>query len=294
MKNILAIFVLILLVGCSGNIDGEVVNNTSFEQNLEPAEEDIEDIQKCLECDDGDKCTNDVCSEKTGYKCEHEPLDACCGNNVWEKGETFVTCAEDVPECIQSNDICTTTEFNFDKGMCEAVTSFPCCGNGYCDIGETSAKCEDDCAPDARLRLVGYPRFFGSDIYIVIGEEATGDDSAAAANIMSYLLDNDKIATIVEEHNLIDVDEKELIVVGRPCDTELWEEFFGITECDPFDEYDGVIKVIENMGKKLIFVGANTPENSRKIVRILSEPEDFDLQNSEIKIKVSGNTLTLV
>ncbi|MBD3248750.1 hypothetical protein GF336_01775, partial [Candidatus Woesearchaeota archaeon] len=48
-------------------------------------------------CDDGDKCTEDHCSEETGYGCEHDPIIPCCGNNICEEEESYETCSIDCP-----------------------------------------------------------------------------------------------------------------------------------------------------------------------------------------------------
>ena len=55
---------------------------------------DSEVIDQCpASCDDSNVCTEDYCNEN--YKCAHDVLVPCCGNNKCETGETSDSCSAD-------------------------------------------------------------------------------------------------------------------------------------------------------------------------------------------------------
>ncbi|MCK5176978.1 MAG: hypothetical protein KAQ92_04595 [Candidatus Aenigmarchaeota archaeon] len=43
-------------------------------------------------CDDKKPCTKDFCSDETKFKCMHEDIIPCCGNNKCEEGESSLNC----------------------------------------------------------------------------------------------------------------------------------------------------------------------------------------------------------
>lgn len=60
--------------------------------------------RECPDCDDSNDCTEDTCSEETGYFCQHTPSrTACCGNFACDtggdRGENECTCYKDCGYC---------------------------------------------------------------------------------------------------------------------------------------------------------------------------------------------------
>ncbi|MBU1199822.1 MAG: hypothetical protein KKF46_07535 [Nanoarchaeota archaeon] len=67
-------------------------------------------------CDDGNKCTEDFCSESTSYECQHSIIKPCNGNGICENGEYGIS--EDCPDCNDDN-IYTEDNYNIQKETCE-------------------------------------------------------------------------------------------------------------------------------------------------------------------------------
>ncbi|MBU2638909.1 MAG: hypothetical protein KJ955_08090 [Nanoarchaeota archaeon] len=103
---------------------------------------------KCGTCnqtceDDGDPCTQDICSKKTDYKCTHEPVQNNCLNKTSTcKDGTFISCND--------NNICTSDNCEGWGGQemieglefsCSNRPIKPCQNDGYCDDNE--ADCLD-------------------------------------------------------------------------------------------------------------------------------------------------------
>jgi len=80
--------------GCFDNIKNQGETEVDCGGPCEPCKEE----EKCpSSCDDNNKCTDDYCSEETGFKCMHKEIKPCCGNNVCEEDEKE-SCASDCPE----------------------------------------------------------------------------------------------------------------------------------------------------------------------------------------------------
>lgn len=125
-------------------------------------------------CDDGNPCTQNDCSESTGFRCTNDSLsgeqtgcsstetcvetlcvsgtcqstelDDCCGNDQCERGETCINCEKD---CIcEIGDSCTANSQcrsnNCVGGECKQPGDL--CGNNRCDTGEGCDTCSVDCA----------------------------------------------------------------------------------------------------------------------------------------------------
>ncbi len=138
------------------------------------AGEDFETCsQDCERCDDGNPCTQDIYSYKTG-KCSYIKIDGkqpgcsakitcgsqtckagvcqieyisnCCGNKICEAGETYETCSADCPSCDDKNE-CTIDEYDYHKHKCvnTPILDVICCGNGVCETGEDYENCAKDC-----------------------------------------------------------------------------------------------------------------------------------------------------
>lgn len=127
-------------------------------------------------CDDGNSCTQDICSKETNYKCFYTKLEGpqlgclakvtcgkelcktgvcqtdyvsdCCGNNICEikePRETYETCPADCPNCDDDNK-CTKDSYDYHQQECFNKIIIPCCGNKICDEGaEKFSNCPADC-----------------------------------------------------------------------------------------------------------------------------------------------------
>ena len=98
---------------------------------------------KCPDtCDDIDACTEDICSEETGFECAYKEIFPCRGNGVCEEGEYDAVTA-DCPDCDDGN-ICTADSYDYDVQECINEKQVPCCGNGVVEQGETCNTCAKD------------------------------------------------------------------------------------------------------------------------------------------------------
>ena len=83
---ILMVFILLVfLVGCNKQLIKNNPNVTGSPTGPQCPES----------CDDGNKCTQDVCNEQTDFECRTVPISPCCGNGVCEQDETPAACASD-------------------------------------------------------------------------------------------------------------------------------------------------------------------------------------------------------
>ena len=129
--------------------------------------------QDCELCDDGNPCTQDIYSYKTG-KCSYIKLNGkqpgcsakitcgsyicqagicqieyksdCCGNKICEMSETYETCSTDCPNCDDNNQ-CTKDHYDYHQHKCvnTPILDVICCGNSVCETGETYKNCAKDC-----------------------------------------------------------------------------------------------------------------------------------------------------
>src|SRR3989338_3207671 len=111
-----AIGIAVILAGVGGYIFWYLPNNTC------PAS-----------CDDGNACTEDICSEATNYKCEARPIANCCGNKTCELPENYEGCFADCPTCDDNNK-CTDDSFDYHAQKCINAPDLEsaCCGNTVC------------------------------------------------------------------------------------------------------------------------------------------------------------------
>jgi hypothetical protein len=65
-------------------------------------------------CDDGDICTEDFCSRKTKFECQHRLLVPCDGNGICEPNEYP---SVDCPDCDDGN-YCTDDDYNLTSEKC--------------------------------------------------------------------------------------------------------------------------------------------------------------------------------
>jgi len=96
MKKIILISILIvvlLIAGCGGGSDevsGGAVTDTS-----KAVVTSTTDSPKCPDCNDNDKCTQDICNEGTNYECAYRVIAPCCGNDECESTENNDICPAD-------------------------------------------------------------------------------------------------------------------------------------------------------------------------------------------------------
>lgn len=113
-------------------------------------------------CNDNNLCTEDYCSESTGYECVNDIISPCCGNDICENTETFSSCSDDCenpcPDNCDDNNICTTDYCSASTNyVCTHDQIIPCCGNNLCEGGESMDYCATDCKGyENDLKNLGY------------------------------------------------------------------------------------------------------------------------------------------
>jgi len=146
MKRLLVLLLIIILTyACDEGFEvtdlGEGDDLTIQDQKDAPG---LGGEEACPEtCNDNDVCTEDTCSNETGYKCVFTVLEPCCGNSNCEEGEAEVGCS-DCPECPEPG-LCQEVGFDYEYDVCTIKDVEPCCGNNKCETSETYDDCEEDC-----------------------------------------------------------------------------------------------------------------------------------------------------
>ncbi len=87
-KILLSMLLCVLLIGCA-NKDSDSITGSAVASDQ---------LINCPDCDDGNKCTTDICSSEKG-ECVYVPVRKCCGNGNCEAGESCFTCDADCGEC---------------------------------------------------------------------------------------------------------------------------------------------------------------------------------------------------
>ncbi len=110
---------------------GQILQKTSSSTQtfLCPDGEKVGDPADCLKCpsscDDANPCTQETCSQNTGFSCQYTNLNGPQPN-----------CGGAPTGCMQRT--CSS-------GKCISEPQVPCCGNGKCEEGETCDSCAADC-----------------------------------------------------------------------------------------------------------------------------------------------------
>jgi len=325
----LPIFLLLILFGCQE----EAVQESPMEITEEATEPIKQELLSCPDCQDGNDCTTDYCSEGTGYACVHDEIAPCCGNGNCEVGEDFSICPAECPECIAAE--CQTSEFDYDSQTCISKDIVPCCGNGLCEVNETCAddcvacstdrecyksvfdydlqKCVekpmvpccgngicdrgedcdncDDCKCAKGLDLSDFPDFLHDGTKIVVGDQATSQDSLTASALTTDMY-TEGVETEANLYSLFSsaaISGSDLIVLGRPCENSLWEEYQGI-ECESdnyFTKDTAMIKLIELGDRQVVYVAGYTPDDTEKAVKFLLTGL---LAGPEVELDTSGSS----
>lgn len=100
------------------------------------------------DCNDGNPCTVDYCSESTGSACKHDVVSGA------QNG-----CSGSAGKCKRY--VCLT-------GNCITENEVPCCGNLICEQGETFSTCPSDCKPKLNVIIEGCDK--GFDLSNSMGE----------------------------------------------------------------------------------------------------------------------------
>jgi len=93
MKKLILTMMLIGILALSGCSSGDTTqaNQVTGAAVTETAAA----TDSCANCDDNNKCTQDVCNEGTNYECKYKVITPCCGNDKCEEGENSGTCSAD-------------------------------------------------------------------------------------------------------------------------------------------------------------------------------------------------------
>jgi hypothetical protein len=228
-------------------------------------------------CADCPECKAAAC-QKAEYdyalqKCVNSNIVPCCGNAICEEGE-LGTCP-DCPKC-ETTDSCKTAKYSYETNTCNIKPIIPCCGNEICDRGETCSGCEKDCGEcEDELDLADYPDFLDDGTIIVVGDEAKSQDSFTASMLATNLLTEgvDTESGIYSMLKKSELDSEDLIVLGRPCENEAWEEYLGV-ECgtdDYFEPGTAIIKLALEGGREILFVGGSSPQETERAAERLLE-----------------------
>lgn len=239
-------------------------------------------------CPDCTLCAQAVCKNATydyeGQACIYTDIVPCCGNSICEEGEQGR--CRDCPECT-AQDKCMQAFFDTAAQACMEKPIIPCCGNSICDRGEDCSKCPADCRC-ADEALPEFPEFLDR-VLIVVGDLATSQDSLTASFVSTnlYLEGAQPESAIYSMADADKLEEWDLIVLGRPCENFAWEKYMGVG-CGTdnyFEENTALIKLTEEGGREIIFVGGSTPEDTRKAAEYLMSS---GLLASEIELDTAG------
>ncbi|MBN2457801.1 hypothetical protein JXB31_01575 [Candidatus Woesearchaeota archaeon] len=306
MLSIILTILIIALSGCKDkdagddaglfgmSADGDDINlNTGTEGAGNDIAAEQKEAPSCPgSCDDNDPCTVDSCSEETGFMCLNEVIADCCGNDVCEIGETYEDCSKDCPECEPTEIPCMESRFDYESGKCKLFEITPCCSNNRCEYGENIESCPDDCT--TTLDMSRYPDILDNKVILAIGDKAKGNDVFAATTISNYLTIKGKIPETLIKSKIADLDSFDMIVIGRPCENSIWDDLMGIDSCENFLDADtGMIKLIEDNGRVMIFISGDTPENTQALAEVLADPGSYDLKGTDISAEITSSGITL-
>lgn len=250
-------------------------------------EEGETDCEDCPECIPGDCETVEFDYET--QECVRRPVSPCCGNGLCEENETYELCDADCIECTTKRE-CYTSEFSITLQKCVEKPVTPCCGNGICDRGESCSTC-DDCECKSSVDLGKFPDFLQDGTLIVVGDLAKSQDSLTASALTTKMYSEgvETEANLYMMFSSSDIKNKDMIVLGRPCENQLWEDYQGI-ECGSdnyFEEGTALIKLVIDDDREIVFVGGYSPEDTKKAADFLLKGS---LSGMEVELDTSGSS----
>ncbi len=134
--------------------------------------------------------------------------------------------------------------------------------------------------PELEIDLSDYPDFFSGTIYIVVGPKAPSIDVLSGIDIA---LELEKTKAALD--NEIDIDNKNAVIVGNPCDNKFTNEFMPYEEeCNEYLE-DGkaVIKLVKTgPGTHAVIVFGYTPAETRRAAQLLKNYKTSGLEGTEM------------
>ncbi|MBS3109169.1 hypothetical protein J4227_01415 [Candidatus Woesearchaeota archaeon] len=99
------------------NLDGICDRYNTFTTQMLELAKKTQSLSSCQsECNDNNKCTEDVCSPETDYVCAHQPIVPCCGNDICEQGEKCGACFTDCGSCITPESLKAIVEIVYGQG----------------------------------------------------------------------------------------------------------------------------------------------------------------------------------
>jgi len=232
-------------------------------------------------CEDGEDTTNcanecPVClagpceTARFSYDsqiCITKDVVPCCGNGICEVNET---CTDDCIECLTDVE-CHESVFDYENQKCAIKPIVPCCGNDICDRGESCESC-DDCICEVGTDLSDFPNFLSDGTLIVVGDTASSQDVLTATSLTTSMAVEgiDTTSNLYSLHSASALSSKDMIVLGRPCENSLWEEYQGIgCNGNYFEPDTALIKLIFENGREIVYVGGYSPDDTEYAVNYL-------------------------
>ncbi|MBW2996449.1 hypothetical protein KY332_04055 [Candidatus Woesearchaeota archaeon] len=284
MKQIILIGIILILIlgGCKGPEQPEAVEQAAScgDGVCDTGEDKCSCASDCGECSgdvEGKTCVELSCVDGS---CQELIKENCCGNAKCEKGER--TC-EDCPAC-NDYDKCTLDYFDVDALSCVNEDIDPCCGNDVCEAGEDCDSCLLDC--DCGVDLADYPDIFkGKSITIIVGAKASASDVTAGVDV-SNGLSGYNIDTRLD-NELTNIDERNVIVIGTPCDNEFSAELLPYErDClEYIEEGTAVIRIFKTGSYSYaVMVAGNPISKTREAASYLRADSSKKLEGVEMVI----------
>jgi len=133
--------------------------------------------------------------------------------------------------------------------------------------------------------LADYPAFFsGSDIKIVVGDQAAASDTIGAVDVATSLAFDVKSVEAVLASEVDDVTAQDLIVVGGPCANSVAAALLGF----PLPCYSSIkpntalIQLFSFEEHQSLLIAGSDAKNTREGALVMSNPENYELPANAI------------